>query len=62
MTAPADEDAPHGQCDFCQSPLPTTPVELEHEGADYQFCTEACRDAMRSADRIASRQASVQNW
>lgn len=40
------------RCDFCQSSLPSAPVVLERDDADYRFCTETCRDAMQRADRV----------
>jgi KaiC/GvpD/RAD55 family RecA-like ATPase len=41
-----------GRCDFCQSRFPVPPIEDEHGGETYAFCTESCRQAMAAADRV----------
>jgi KaiC/GvpD/RAD55 family RecA-like ATPase len=47
-------DRPDGvdRCDFCRLPHPTDPVELDHDGTTYEFCSAACRDAMEASDRV----------
>ncbi|WP_202614509.1 ATPase domain-containing protein [Halostella litorea] len=40
------------RCDFCRLPHAVDPVELEYDGATYEFCSAACRRAMRESDRV----------
>ena len=49
---PPTGEATELRCDYCQSPIPASPVVLERQEADYRFCTTACREAMLEADRV----------
>ncbi len=40
------------RCDFCRMPLPADPVMYTRNGADYHFCTAACRDELARTDRV----------
>ncbi|WP_205596770.1 ATPase domain-containing protein [Halostella salina] len=42
----------HQRCDFCRLPHAVDPVELEHQGTTYEFCSSACRRAMQESDRV----------
>jgi KaiC/GvpD/RAD55 family RecA-like ATPase/YHS domain-containing protein len=48
----ATEDRELRRCDFCRLPCPETPVETDHDGETYRFCSESCRDAMADSDRV----------
>ena len=52
-----DEDtSPGGEeirlCDFCRLPIPGEPALLDVEGAEYEYCSDACRQAMQEAERV----------
>ncbi len=52
MSDRSEDPSAERRCDYCQSPIPSTPLTLERDGSAYRFCTEACRDAMREADSV----------
>jgi KaiC/GvpD/RAD55 family RecA-like ATPase/YHS domain-containing protein len=40
------------RCDYCRLPIPAAPVELDHDGVTYSFCSEACKAAVESTDHV----------
>lgn len=45
-------DRKERRCDHCRLPIPETPVELDHEGETYLFCSKQCRDAVEEMEKV----------
>ena len=40
------------RCDYCRLPIPHDPIEVEHDGDTYEFCSNVCEAAVEDSDRV----------